>query len=205
MIGYKLIHGLSQPSSVKYAGGALIVAPWMVVNGLPEGTFHTNGFTRRVHGHDLRRRALWQIAYAPYVSDYTRWHAQGHRGPRGVLATYAGCVLGSTLPCCSVPRRRGLAELGHSRRDGDADPRRHHGVFIIFAVGVAATNLDGSLPWLAVDHHHWQNSSRGGNPPPSAVPSQLSSCSVSPRSPRPQRRELLWPTTPTSLPCCCAC
>ena len=127
--------------------------------------------------------ALWQIAYAPYVSDYTRYMPKDTGVRAAFWATYAGCVLGSTCPCCSVPSSARLAELGHSRRDGDADPASPGCVFIIFAVGVAATNsMDlycGSLSTITIG----QNLVHGGNPPPSAVPSQLSSCSVSPRSP----------------------
>ena len=42
--------------------------------------------------------ALWQIAFAPYVSDYSRY-LPAEVGVRATFwATYAGCTLGSILP-----------------------------------------------------------------------------------------------------------
>ena len=43
--------------------------------------------------------ALWQIAFAPYVSDYSRYLPARRRCARDLLrATYLGCTLGSILP-----------------------------------------------------------------------------------------------------------
>ena len=156
MIGYKLIHGLAAFLSV-VAGGALIVAfVWMVwVNGLPEGTFHTNGFTLAGFMATISVAALWQIAYAPYVSDYTRYMPKDTGVRAAFWATYAGCVLGSTLPMllgalvgAALPNSDtldGMGTLTHGVTTG---------VFIIFAVGVAATNsMDlycGSLSTITI-------------------------------------------------------
>ncbi len=42
--------------------------------------------------------ALWQIAYAPYVADYSRYLPPGAGARQAFWASYAGCVLGSILP-----------------------------------------------------------------------------------------------------------
>ncbi|EIZ80112.1 cytosine/purines/uracil/thiamine/allantoin transporter [Novosphingobium sp. Rr 2-17] len=42
--------------------------------------------------------AVWQIAYAPYVSDYTRYLPSGTGGKTAFWSSYAGCVLGSIFP-----------------------------------------------------------------------------------------------------------
>jgi nucleobase:cation symporter-1, NCS1 family len=42
--------------------------------------------------------ALWQIAYAPYVSDYSRYMPAATGARQAFWATYWGCCLGSVLP-----------------------------------------------------------------------------------------------------------
>lgn len=42
--------------------------------------------------------AVWQIAYAPYVSDYSRYLPVGSGSRAAFWASYLGCVLGSILP-----------------------------------------------------------------------------------------------------------
>ena len=42
--------------------------------------------------------ALWQIAYAPYVSDYTRYMPHDTGATPAFWASYWGCSLGSILP-----------------------------------------------------------------------------------------------------------
>ncbi|WP_281701083.1 cytosine permease [Acetobacter malorum] len=42
---------------------------------------------------------LWQIAFAPYVSDYSRYLPNTNEGTRSAfIATYAGCCLGAIFP-----------------------------------------------------------------------------------------------------------
>jgi hypothetical protein len=41
--------------------------------------------------------ALWQIAFAPYVSDYSRYLPENVRVASTFWATYLGCTIGSTL------------------------------------------------------------------------------------------------------------
>ena len=156
MVGYKLIHGLAAFLSV-VAGGALIVAfIWMVwVNGLPEHTFHSDGFSVAGFMATVSVAALWQIAYAPYVSDYTRYMPKDTGVRAAFWATYAGCVLGSTLPMllgalvgAALPNSDTLDGMGTLTQGVTT------GVFIVFAVGVAATNsMDlycGSLSTITI-------------------------------------------------------
>ena len=44
------------------------------------------------------RGALWQIAYAPYVSDYSRYMPRDTGARPAFWASYWGCTLGSFLP-----------------------------------------------------------------------------------------------------------
>ena len=97
--GHDLIHLYSKALSW-IAGAALAVCfVWLiVVHGithvaLAQGGFSINGFLGAISAG-----ALWQIAYAPYVSDYSRYLPPGVGARQAFWASYAGCVLGSVLP-----------------------------------------------------------------------------------------------------------
>lgn len=142
IIGYKLIHSLAALLSV-VAGVSLLVAfVWMVgVNGLPAGTWHTDGFGWAGFMATFSAAALWQIAYAPYVSDYTRYLPRDTGVKTAFWATYSGCVLGSVLPMllgvlvgAALPKADtldGLSTLTHGISTA---------LFAIFAVGISVTN-----------------------------------------------------------------
>ena len=142
VVGYRLIHRVTAVLSV-VAGGALVVAfVWMVgVNGVPGDTWHTEGFSWAGFMATLSVAALWQIAYAPYVSDYTRYMPRDTGQRAAFWGTYAGCVLGSVLPMllgvvvgAALPSDEtldGLSTLTHGVSTG---------VFAIFAIGITATN-----------------------------------------------------------------
>ncbi|MCV7423611.1 cytosine permease [Mycobacterium yunnanensis] len=142
MVGYRLIHRVTAVLSV-VAGGALLIAfVWMVgVNGVPAQTWHSGGFTWAGFMATLSVAALWQIAYAPYVSDYTRYMPKDTGQRAAFWGTYSGCVLGSVLPMllgvlvgAALPdddTLEGLSTLTHGVSTG---------VFAIFAIGITATN-----------------------------------------------------------------
>ncbi len=97
--GHDLIHLYTR--LMTYVSGAALVLSfvWIVfVDGLPptflsHGSFSASGFLGMVSVG-----ALWQISYAPYVSDYSRYMPPG-TGPREAFwASYVGCSIGSILP-----------------------------------------------------------------------------------------------------------
>ncbi|XAS72117.1 cytosine permease [Micrococcaceae bacterium Sec5.1] len=99
IFGYRLIHAYARVLSVA-AGLALLLAfVWiLVVHGLPasflgEGNFNWVGFMGTISVS-----ALWQLAYAPYVSDYSRYMPQGTGSAPAFWASYSGCVLGTLFP-----------------------------------------------------------------------------------------------------------
>src|SRR4051794_17282582 len=142
IIGYRLIHRVTAVLSV-VAGGALLVAfVWMVVvNGVPEATWHSDGFTWAGFMASLSVAALWQIAYAPYVSDYTRYMPKDTGRRAAFWGTYTGCLFGSVLPMllgvlvgAALPTSETLDGLSELTRGVST------GVFAIFALGITATN-----------------------------------------------------------------
>ena len=142
IVGYRLIHALAGVMSV-VSGVVLVLAfVWVLgVNGMPEGTLTGGSFSWFGFFGTLSLAALWQIAYAPYVSDYTRYMPRDTGVRPAFWATYAGAVLGSLFPMILG------ALLGAALPDADTVGglgQLTHGistlVIAVFGIGIAATN-----------------------------------------------------------------
>lgn len=98
VIGYKFIHALNRVATWVLGIGIVVAIAAIFVAGPPasfwtQGEYNTAGFLATVS-----LGALWQIAFAPYVSDYSRY-LPADVGVRATFnATYLGCTLGSILP-----------------------------------------------------------------------------------------------------------
>ncbi|WP_462402548.1 purine-cytosine permease family protein [Pseudomonas sp. Marseille-QA0332] len=99
VFGYRLIHGYARVMS--WVSGAVLVLCfiWIIgVHGLPQGFFERNSFTTAGFLGAVSVAALWQLAYAPYVSDYSRYMPADTGSRAAFHASYWGCCLGSILP-----------------------------------------------------------------------------------------------------------
>jgi NCS1 family nucleobase:cation symporter-1 len=97
--GYDLIHAYTR--LMTYVSGALLAlaAVWIIwVHGLPADFLERNGFNAIGMLGTVSVAALWQIAYAPYVSDYSRYMPHDSGARPAFWASYWGCTLGSLLP-----------------------------------------------------------------------------------------------------------
>jgi len=115
---------------------------WIVwVHGLPTDFLTRNSLTASGFLGTVSTAALWQIAYAPYVSDYSRYMPRDTGVRTAFWATYWGCTLGSLLPMI-LGAMVGLAATEKSLVAGlaNADSRHRAAVLIVFSVGVATTN-----------------------------------------------------------------
>lgn len=140
--GYDLIHAYTRVMA--YVSGAvlLLTAGWIVwVHGLPANFLTRNTFNWPGWLGTVSTAALWQIAYAPYVSDYSRYMPPDTGVRPAFWASYWGCTLGSFLPMVlgatvglAAPRGNLVAGLAMLTR-GIAPL-----VLIVFSVGVAAAN-----------------------------------------------------------------
>ncbi|MEU2084300.1 cytosine permease [Streptomyces albus] len=96
-IGYRLIHTLNKVATwvlgIGIGAGVLIVA----ARGLPHDFFSRGEFTFAGWLATVSLSALWQLAFAPYVSDYSRYLPRTVRTPATFWATYWGSCAGSTL------------------------------------------------------------------------------------------------------------
>jgi len=153
--GYDLIHAYTRVMTYVASAVLLLTAVWIVwVHGLPADFLTRNGFNLPGLLGIISAAALWQIAYAPYVSDYSRYMPRDTGVRPAFWASYWGCTLGSFLPMVlgatvglAAPKGNlmvGLAFLTH----GIAPL-----VLIVFSVGVAAANAMnlycGSLSTMA--------------------------------------------------------
>jgi purine-cytosine permease-like protein len=142
VVGYRLIHALTGLMSLVSGLVMALAFIWILfVNGLSDKAIHSGGFTLVGFMGTVSLAALWQIAYAPYVSDYTRYMPRDTGVRPAFWATYSGCVIGSVLPMilgamvgAQLPDSTtvgGLASMTHGI--GDL-------VIAIFGIGIAATN-----------------------------------------------------------------
>ena len=141
VFGYRLIHAYTRLMS--YLSGAILLLCffWIVaVHGLPADFLQRNAFNLPGFLGTLSVAALWQLAYAPYVSDYSRYMPADTGDRSAFWSSYWGCCLGSILPMA-------LGVLVGLSVDGDiiAGLIEMTGpiatlVVAVFSVGIAATN-----------------------------------------------------------------
>ena len=99
IFGHDLIHAYARILTYVSGAALLLTFVWMVfVHGLPAGTMHMNAFSLAGFCSMVSVGALWQIAYAPYVSDYTRYMPRDTGVMPAFWASYLGCSLGSIFP-----------------------------------------------------------------------------------------------------------
>jgi nucleobase:cation symporter-1, NCS1 family len=140
--GYDLIHAYSR--WMTYVSGIvlLITVGWIVwVHGLPADFLIRNEFNWQGFLGTLSAGALWQIAYAPYVSDYSRYMPRDTGARPAFWASYWGCTLGSFMPMV-LGAMVGLAAPTSDLVAGLATLTQGIAplVLIVFSVGVAAAN-----------------------------------------------------------------
>ena len=98
VIGYRFIHALNKVATWVLGVGIVRGIGAIFVSGVPATFWSQGGYTTAGFLATVSLAALWQIAFAPYVSDYSRY-LPADVGVRATFdATYLGCTLGSILP-----------------------------------------------------------------------------------------------------------
>ena len=140
--GYTLIHAYAR--IMTWASGFVLLLAFVwafVVHPVPAHFFGTGGATLAGFMSTVGAAAVWQIAYAPYVSDYSRYLPAATGAKPAFWMSYWGTSIGSILPM--------LLGAGIGILLPDADPvvaltAATAGISIVvvavFSVGVAATN-----------------------------------------------------------------
>jgi NCS1 family nucleobase:cation symporter-1 len=140
--GHDLIHAYARVMSWVAGLVLLITFAWIVgVHGLPADFLSRNSVSATGLLGTISAGALWQIAYAPYVSDYSRYMPRDTGVRPAFWASYWGCTLGSVLPMV-LGAMIGLASDQKSLVSGLASLTRGIAplVLVVFAVGIAAAN-----------------------------------------------------------------
>jgi nucleobase:cation symporter-1, NCS1 family len=154
IFGYDLIHAYARVMTYLAGAALLLTFIWIVaVHGVGHGFGSFGHATFAGFIGTVTVSALWQIAYAPYVSDYSRYMPADTGAKPAFWASYWGCSLGSILPMILG------ALIGVNTGDMVSGLHTETGavaalVIIIFTVTIAMTNsmniYGGALSMIAI-------------------------------------------------------
>jgi nucleobase:cation symporter-1, NCS1 family len=142
IFGYDLIHAVNRWAVVLFGGVMILSLIFIVaVHGLPANFLITGKFTGGGFLSAVSLGVLWQIAYAPYVSDYSRYMPPDNEAGSTFWMSYWGTVLGSVLPMLLGA----VVGVASSNPDQIAELHTLSGgvgwlVMIVFALGIMDTN-----------------------------------------------------------------
>ncbi|MCF3948780.1 purine-cytosine permease family protein [Acidiphilium iwatense] len=140
--GHDLIHVYARVLTWLSGLALLLCFGWIVfIHGLPANFLSINGYNAAGFFGMVSVGALWQIAYAPYVSDYSRYMPHDTGAKPAFWASYWGCVLGSVLPMLlgaliGLLVSNGDVVSGLTTLTGPAALA----IVAIFSIGIACTN-----------------------------------------------------------------
>lgn len=96
VVGHDLIHRANKVLLVLFGAAVVILAISLIANGSDLGIAQTDlGFNGIGFMGMISTAAIWQIAYAPYVSDYSRYLPSTTPSRPAFWFTYLGTVLGA--------------------------------------------------------------------------------------------------------------
>lgn len=96
IVGHDLIHRANKVLLVLFGAAVVILAISLIANGSDLGIAQTKvGFNGIGFMGMISTAAIWQIAYAPYVSDYSRYLPSSTPSRPAFWYTYLGTVLGA--------------------------------------------------------------------------------------------------------------
>lgn len=97
--GHDLIHAYARIMTYLVGFVLVLTGVWIIcVHGVPMEIFTRNEFSWTGFLGSVSAAALWQLSYAPYVSDYSRYMPRDTGARPAFWASYIGCTLGSVLP-----------------------------------------------------------------------------------------------------------
>ncbi|HEX2791813.1 MAG TPA: cytosine permease [Steroidobacteraceae bacterium] len=140
--GHDLIHAYARVMSYLLGAVLLLTVAWIIwVHGLPADFLSRNSASASGLLGTISAAALWQIAYAPYVSDYSRYMPRDTGARPAFWASYWGCTLGSVLPMVlgamvGLAAPKGNLVMGLASLTRGIAPL----VLVAFSIGVATAN-----------------------------------------------------------------
>jgi NCS1 family nucleobase:cation symporter-1 len=97
IIGYRFIHILNRIGTWVLGIGIFVGFGYILTHISTDDFLTRGGFNFAGWLATVSLSALWQIAFAPYVSDYSRYLPENVGVASTFWATYLGCTIGSTL------------------------------------------------------------------------------------------------------------
>nr|WP_241014621.1 cytosine permease [Burkholderia sp. Ac-20379] len=97
IIGYRFIHILNRIGTWVLGIGIVVGFGYIFTHVQTADFLTRGGFSFAGWLATVSLSALWQIAFAPYVSDYSRYLPANVKVSSTFWATYLGCAIGSTL------------------------------------------------------------------------------------------------------------
>ncbi|HLI61519.1 MAG TPA: cytosine permease [Solirubrobacteraceae bacterium] len=98
VFGHDMIHLVNRVLTPLCLAVLVLAVVALFVKGAPHGTLSRGTITFTGFVATIAVAVLWQIAYAPYVSDYSRYLPEKTPASQTFWASYWGCVLGSAGP-----------------------------------------------------------------------------------------------------------
>lgn len=143
IFGYDLVRKMMAAFSIVI--GALVLVSLVIAVSNPATfiTEHDLGYNTAGFFGMLAIGVTWQLAYAPYVSDYSRYMPKEGGSKQAFWATYSGLVIGTVLVMVLG------ALVGLSTTDGDTMAALGSllggfGPVVLFAFGVASAIMNSS-------------------------------------------------------------
>jgi NCS1 family nucleobase:cation symporter-1 len=96
--GHDMIHLVNRVLTPLCGVVLVLAVVALFVKGAPHGTLTRGSISFSGFVATIAVAVLWQIAYAPYVSDYSRYLPKDTPPSKTFWASYWGCVLGSAGP-----------------------------------------------------------------------------------------------------------
>lgn len=97
IFGYEMIHKVNRMLMPLFALAAVATLGCVMASGAPESVTSTPSFTVQGFMGMLSVAAIWQLSYAPYVSDYSRYLPSRVSSAASFWATYLGAA-GGAIP-----------------------------------------------------------------------------------------------------------
>ena len=142
IFGYNMIHGLNRWLAIGFGVVMILIVVLTVAHGLPADFFTAGKFSWTAFvSAAVTTGVLWQIAYAPYVSDYSRYMSPDKDIRAVFWYSYTGVVLGSAAPMM-IGALVGLVSTSSNLVAEIDKLTGHFGwlVMIVFVVGIIDTN-----------------------------------------------------------------
>ncbi|RYP88089.1 cytosine permease [Nocardioides guangzhouensis] len=137
LCGYRLVRWVTGVSAYLVGVPLVLCMCVLAVNGSGDIVWDRGGFSTAGFFSMLAVGAVWQLAYAPYVSDYSRYLPADSGGRGAFWGTYLGCV-SSTVLLFALGAVLGLAATGDDVMGAFADLLGPLGKVVLVAFAIAA-------------------------------------------------------------------